>query len=216
MYRQTPEYKAYQTAYQQRPKRISYRKAHSQSPETKAYQKAYRETPKAKAAAKTLRQAPKAQAAIRAYRQTPEYKACRRACDQTPKRKAAMRAFQQTPEQKAYQKTYQQIRLQADPAFRFKNVIRSLIYTSFKRRRIKKGSRTEQILGCSFKIAMKSIGWFPGCEVHHIVPLRAAQTENDIVRLNHYTNLIALTTEEHYALHSNQFELIPQKPLDAA
>ena len=82
------------------------------------------------------------------------------------------------------------------------------IATSFKRNGFKKDSKTAAILGCDFETAFKSIGWFRGCEIHHIVYLKTANTKEDVERLNHYTNLIALTHKEHRAVHKGIFELI--------
>ena len=99
-------------------------------------------------------------------------------------------------------------RRKADPLCHFKDNMRSLIQQSFKGRGLKKNSRTIQILGCDVESAMKHMGWFPGCQIHHIVFMETAKTKEDVVRLNHYTNLIALTKEQHKALHRGVFELL--------
>lgn len=95
-------------------------------------------------------------------------------------------------------------RLKTNPLFKFKHGLRTLFRASFRQRGFKKGSRTAQILGCDFETAMKYIGWFPGCHIHHIIFLNTAITEEDIIRLNHYTNLKAMTKEEHKQLHKLQ------------
>jgi len=85
--------------------------------------------------------------------------------------------------------------------------IRTLIGNSFRYNNIKKLSRTEQILGCSFEqlkqhLESKFLPWMNwenkglyngelnyGWDVDHIIPLSTAITEHDLIRLNHYTNL---------------------------
>lgn len=75
---------------------------------------------------------------------------------------------------------------------------RSLIYNSIKRGGWVKGSRTHQILGCSFKQFKnhieskfsKGMNWENRGEWHfdHIYPLSLARNEKHLIDLNHYTN----------------------------
>lgn len=74
--------------------------------------------------------------------------------------------------------------------------LRSLISTSFKRKRYKRNSNSEKTLGCSwkdfknylennpynFKINCKDL------DLDHIVPISSAETEKDLYSLNYYTN----------------------------
>jgi hypothetical protein len=87
------------------------------------------------------------------------------------------------------------------------NKIRSLLYSSFNRRGFTKKSRTYEILGCSFEefklhLESKFESWMTwenrglyngelqhGWDIDHIIPLDTAKTEEDIIKLNHYTNL---------------------------
>ena len=139
---------------------------------------------------------PEVQAKLAALRATPEGKAKKAAIDAAYKGKRAARAA---------------ARKKIDPMFTFRGNVRSLLYASFKNKGFKKNSKTSKLLGCDFETAIKSIGWFKGCEIHHIIPLETAKTKKDIIRLNHYTNLIALTPKEHKTLHMGIFELIPRK-----
>ena len=76
--------------------------------------------------------------------------------------------------------------------------IRKLIYISIKRQRIKKNSRTHDILGCSyeyFKIHIeekfdKDMTWDNYGEWHfdHITPISWATSEEEVYLYNHYTN----------------------------
>jgi len=93
-------------------------------------------------------------------------------------------------------------RKENDPAFKFSENIRALISLSFKRGALsyKKLIRTEEILGCSREefinyilskcpegIGLSDFSKY-GYHIDHIIPISLAKTEEDIVRLNHYTN----------------------------
>jgi hypothetical protein len=77
--------------------------------------------------------------------------------------------------------------------------IRSLIRNSLKRGFSDKSKKTIEILGCSFdefKLHIESqfdenMNWEnQGSYWHmdHIIPISSAETEEDVYRLNHYTN----------------------------
>lgn len=97
-------------------------------------------------------------------------------------------------------------RLKTNTFYKFTHNVRGLINHAFKNGGFSKNSKATKILGCSFKHAMKHIGWFPGCEIHHIIFMENAKTEEDAIRLNHYTNLIAVTPERHKEIHKNILE----------
>jgi len=91
--------------------------------------------------------------------------------------------------------------------------ISSLIRQSFKCKGLEKPMRTTEILGCSiieFKEHLESqfeewmsfgnhgkyngeynFGW----DIDHIIELKTAKTEDDIIKLNHYTNLRPLDSK---------------------
>ena len=86
--------------------------------------------------------------------------------------------------------------------------IRSLVYGSFRRKGWKKSTRTQEILNCDFNTlqnhlilsAIKNYGcYIEGEQYHidHIVPVATARSEEDVIRLNHYTNLQLLTPEDN-------------------
>ena len=102
----------------------------------------------------------------------------------------------------------------ADPLFKLKKNTRNLINYSFTKNGYFKASKTEQILGCTYqefkdyleskfehwmnwenkglyKINTYNYGW----DIDHIIPLDTAITVEDIVRLNHYTNLQPLCSK---------------------
>lgn len=101
-------------------------------------------------------------------------------------------------------------RLANDPIFKLKEQTRTLIRNSFKRTGYKKGTKTEQILGCDFDTFVDYLlgTWRAnyGTEwngepyhIDHITPLATAKTEQDVIELCHYTNLQLLKPEDNQA-----------------
>ena len=109
-----------------------------------------------------------------------------------------------------------------DPAFKLKESIKSLILKSFIRKDKKKTSFTESILGCTyqqFKERLESqfepwMNWDNrglyngtfnyGWDIDHIIPLDTAETIEDIIRLNHYTNLQPLCSKVNRDIKRNK------------
>jgi hypothetical protein len=102
---------------------------------------------------------------------------------------------------------YRRNRACSDPLFKFVCSIRSMMCSSFKRKKCSKTYPTTQILGCSIEIFVQHIQslFQPGMTLEnhgkwhldHIVPLATAKTEEDVIRLCHYTNLQPLWYEDH-------------------
>jgi hypothetical protein len=110
---------------------------------------------------------------------------------------------------------YQKRRKSVDLLFAFTQRVRCLVKQIFKRTGTKKSCRTYQILGCSYEEFLQHIQLrfqevyskdmtysLQGLDIHHIVPMCKAKTEDDIIRLNHYSNLIVLTEEDHKHIHN--------------
>jgi hypothetical protein len=97
-----------------------------------------------------------------------------------------------------YRREYQKSRLSKDPLYKLSSSIRNRIGLSFKRNGYTKNSSTYEILGCSFEdfklylqdLFKDGMSWENQGEWHldHIVPVSSAQTEEEIIKLNHYTN----------------------------
>lgn len=94
-------------------------------------------------------------------------------------------------------------RKESDPIYRISENIRVLVIMSFKscEKGFKKNTKTEKILGCSIPflieyilskcpegITLKDFGRY-GYHIDHIIPISTAKTQEDVVKLNHYTNL---------------------------
>lgn len=100
-----------------------------------------------------------------------------------------------------------QKRRNTDTNFRLKENIRNLIKNSINYSGFKKTTKTIDILGCNneeFRVYLESkfepwmnwenYGVYDGYESHgwdidHIIPLSSAKTEEEIIKLNHYSNL---------------------------
>ena len=86
-----------------------------------------------------------------------------------------------------------------DRFFVFRKRIGTMIGDSLRRRGYTKRSRSHEILGCDWatfaahieRQFLPGMSWENRSEWHidHIVPMATAQTEEDVIRLNHHTNL---------------------------
>ena len=117
------------------------------------------------------------------------------------------------------------IRRETDHLFRVKSSIRSLIIISFKRKNFNKPNRTKEILGCSYNefkeyLESKFESWMnwdnygnpkdgvfelnKTWDIDHIIPLSTAKTIDDLIRLNHHTNLQPLCTYTNRFIKNNK------------
>jgi hypothetical protein len=113
-------------------------------------------------------------------------------------------------------------KIKTDALFKLKNKIRLSIIKAFKQNSLSKTSKTLSIIGCSFEELKKRIeskfepwmnwgnhGLYNGTEgygwdLDHIIPLSSAKTEEDIIRLNHYTNLQPLCSYINRVIKKNE------------
>lgn len=112
-------------------------------------------------------------------------------------------------------------RRQVDPIFKLSTDLRRLILISLKRQGYTKKSRTYQLLGADFahvhahlvQTALRNYGEYkPKVPYHidHIIPCASAQTEEDLIKLQHYTNLQYLTPKDNLRKSDSvNFEVIP-------
>jgi hypothetical protein len=88
-----------------------------------------------------------------------------------------------------------------NPLIRLESAYRARILSAFKAKRIDKNSKTFNMLGCTpaqLKAHLESLflpgmTWknrgYEGWHVDHIIPLSSANSEEDLRKLCHYTNL---------------------------
>jgi hypothetical protein len=102
---------------------------------------------------------------------------------------------------------YEKRKRQTDPLWKMRHNIRCLIRTSMKNNGFSKTTKTYSILGCSydeFKTYIEQrfkegMSWenYGMWEYDHITPASWAINEEEIIKLNHYTNLQPLWREEN-------------------
>lgn len=100
---------------------------------------------------------------------------------------------------RAYIKVYVRNRKKTDPKFLIKTRMRFLIWNAMRRIGEGKKKGTINIIGCSSDFLkthieqqfLQGMTWENRSEWHidHIIPLATAKNEEDVIRLNHYTNL---------------------------
>jgi hypothetical protein len=97
-----------------------------------------------------------------------------------------------------YRNEWRNNKAKNDYLFKLTNNTRTIIKQSFRRNGYSKKSRTYQILGCTFeefkqhleKQFTDGMNWENQGEWHldHIYPVSLAKDEEELIKLNHYTN----------------------------
>jgi len=134
-----------------------------------------------------------------------------------------IRIFQK-PQKKEYDREYFRNRANNDPLFKLKNRIACRINESFRNMGYSKKTRTYQILGCEwviFKdyIESKFEPWMKlenygnpkdgilefnkTWDLDHIIPISSAKTEEELIKLSHYTNLQPLCSKYNREIKRN-------------
>jgi len=131
------------------------------------------------------------------------------------KRQAILQASKNKPEAKERDRkwrknnvvAYSRNRRATDPMYACKIKIRSIIRKAFDRDGYTKRSKTNDILGCTWAEFMLHIErqFLPGMtwqnrgdwHIDHIIPLATAKTEEDVVKLNHHTNLRPMWAQDN-------------------
>jgi hypothetical protein len=122
-----------------------------------------------------------------------------------------------------YFNTYVKERFKVDEMFKLSMIIRNSINTTFRYKGFKKSSKTSQILGCSFEefklyLESKFEDWMTwenrglyngelncGWDIDHIIPISSAKTEEEAIRLNHYTNLQPLCSKVNRDIKKDKY-----------
>jgi hypothetical protein len=117
-------------------------------------------------------------------------------------------------------KQYFKQRRKTDPIFRLTLNTRSLIRTSLSNKGYSKNTNTHKILGLEYEDFYTWLSTeasnglnFDADDVHvdHVIPVSFAKTEEQVLSLNHYSNLQLLTSEENLNKHNTY---IKQSNLD--
>ena len=99
-----------------------------------------------------------------------------------------------------------------------------MVYRSLKRKGYTKKSHTYEIIGCSYDFLLdyleaKFENWMNwnnkglyngeltyGWDIDHIIPLSSATNEEELIKLNHYTNLQPLCSKINRDIKKDNFE----------
>lgn len=124
-----------------------------------------------------------------------------------------------------YYSEYRKLKRKNDIIFIIKESIRKLICNSISRSKFAKNNRTLDILGCSFLefknyIESKFETWMNwenrglyngelnyGWDIDHIIPISSAKTEDEVIKLNHYTNLQPLCSKINRDIKRNTISI---------
>lgn len=111
----------------------------------------------------------------------------------------------------------------SNPLYALKVNMRNNILKSFRERHFEKPGKTTQILGCTFeelKTHLESqfeswMNWANrglyngelnhGWDIDHIIPLSSAKTKEELLKLNHYTNLQPMCSYKNRYIKRNIF-----------
>lgn len=117
---------------------------------------------------------------------------------------------------------YVKNRKKSDNLFKLKISITNTIHNSFYRSKFSKSGKTESIIGCSFEELKKYLEskfehWMNwenkglyngdfnyGWDIDHIIPISSAKSEEDIIKLNHYSNLQPLCSKLNRDIKKNK------------
>jgi len=123
---------------------------------------------------------------------------------------------------RSYMPNYKKNRKSTDPIYRIRILISDLIRNSIKSKGYVKKSKAFDILGCSFEefkiyIESKFETWMNwdnhglyngqinyGWDLDHIIPISTAKSEDEILKLNHYTNFQPLCSFTNRYIKSNK------------
>lgn len=126
-----------------------------------------------------------------------------------------------------YCKKYKKKKRKEDPIYKFRENIRSNIGRTFRDKNITKNSKTFEILGCDFETFKNYIEslwehWMnwdnygvdkrtklepnKTWDIDHIIPVSKGDTEEEIIKLNHYSNLQPLCSYHNRLVKRSNLE----------
>lgn len=107
---------------------------------------------------------------------------------------------------------YERNKRQSDPVYRFRTSVRCLIWGYAKKKGYSGSKKVWEMVGCDFEsflayiqsqfeegMTLENYGHGEGCwNIDHIIPISTAKTDEDIERINHYTNLRPMWSSDNY------------------
>lgn len=122
-------------------------------------------------------------------------------------KKQSMSEEEKKKKRSEYAVKYHNERCSKDPLYKLKISIRKNISGLFKRKSIKKNSKTEEMIGLSYEefksyiesLFQEGMSWENYGEWHidHIIPVSSANSEEELFKLNNYQNLQPLWAQEN-------------------
>ena len=105
-----------------------------------------------------------------------------------------------------YYEKYEKERKNKDNLFKMKSNLRCLISKTFSRNGYKKNSHTYKLLNCSYEEFSTHFGPKPegNYQIDHICPCAQAQNEEELIKLQHYSNLRWLSAEENLSKNNKR------------
>lgn len=115
-----------------------------------------------------------------------------------------------------YTTQYEKIRKETDPKFKILRNSRVRLYNFLFKKHLTKPKKTIQLIGCEMNVLKnhleslftENMSWDNygknGWHIDHIIPLSSANSEEEIIKLCHYTNLQPLWGEDNLK-KSNRF-----------
>ena len=96
-------------------------------------------------------------------------------------------------------KIYQKNRMKYDKLYKLRKNISSLIGSVLRSNSFLKKSNTAKLLGCTYEVFLNHVGLKPDGDYHldYICPCAQAQNEEELIKLQHYTNFRWLKAEDN-------------------
>lgn len=121
------------------------------------------------------------------------------------KRRQYEREYRKNNKQKRSER--HKLKVQNDKLYKLKCNIKCLVRQSIKKKKFHKNTKTQDILGCDYNTLKEhlenqfdsNMSWDNHgtyWDIDHIIPTSSAKTEEELIKLNHYTNLQPL--ESYY------------------
>lgn len=135
------------------------------------------------------------------------------------------KAYYETNKEKIIERIglYKKKRKKKDLVYNLRENCRSRISSAFRRKGFKKKSKTAEMLGCDWEFLKfyiesqfkNGMSWENRDKWHidHIIPLASASSEDDVIKLSHFSNLQPLWAEENRKKADKIIECQPELTL---
>lgn len=166
------------------------------------------------------------------YQKSPEEKNRRKLFSKNNRSKINSYRKKYYQKNKGKYREYKRQRMERDPLYKLSIILSNLIRGSIKRMGYTKRSRTYEILGCSFDefknhLELNFESWMKwenygimesgkfniGWDIDHIIPISTAKNEEEVIKLNHFSNLKPLCSYTNRYIKKDSTDFIYNSPL---